>query len=74
MFSKIEVNGSNSDSLFQYLRYNSELYNPQTGQAAVIPWNFAKFIVDREGKVVKFAYPTVEPNKLIPVIEKTLKD
>lgn len=72
MFSKIEVNGPNADPLFQYLRNNSELYDPKKGEAGVVPWNFAKFIVDRNGKVIKFAHPTVKPEELIPIIEKEL--
>lgn len=61
MFAKIEVNGETTDELFQFLRNNSELYDHKTGKAGVIPWNFAKFILDRNGKVIKFAHPTVKP-------------
>jgi glutathione peroxidase len=72
MFSKIEVNGQNSDPLFQYLRMHSELYDEKTGKAGVIPWNFAKFILDRNGKVIKFAHPSTKTQDLIPIIEKEL--
>lgn len=72
MFAKVEVNGDNTDELFQYLRNNSELFDPKTGKAGVLPWNFAKFILDRNGKVVKFAHPTVKPQELIPIVEKEL--
>jgi glutathione peroxidase-family protein len=44
------------------------LYDPKTGEAKVIPWNFAKFIVNRKGEVIKFAPPTVTPMELRPVI------
>jgi glutathione peroxidase len=44
-----------------YLRRNSELYNPEKKEAKVIPWNFAKFIINAEGKVIKFAPPTTPP-------------
>lgn len=72
MFEKIEVNGVNTHPLYEYLRRNSELYDPATKSCKVIPWNFSKFVLDNKGKVIKFAGPTVKPNELIPVIEKQL--
>jgi glutathione peroxidase len=47
MFSKIEVNGEKTHPLYMFLRRNSELYDPKTDTAKVIPWNFAKFLVNR---------------------------
>lgn len=61
MFAKIEVNGDNVHPLFKFLRNNSELYDPVTQTTKQIPWNFGKFLVDREGKVVGFYGPKVEP-------------
>lgn len=72
MFAKVEVNGENTDELYQFLRLNSELYDSKTGKAGFIPWNFAKFILDRNGKVIKFAQPTVKLEELLPIIEKEL--
>lgn len=40
-----------------YLRSNSELYDEETKTSKVIPWNFSKFIVDQNGKVIKFFPP-----------------
>ena len=37
-----------------------------------IKWNFTKFLVDREGKVVGRYAPTFEPEKLEEIIEKLL--
>ena len=54
IFSKIEVNGTNCHPLYNLLRTNSELYDPKTGLAQEIPWNFAKFLVDKKGKVLRF--------------------
>ncbi len=34
----------------------------------MIPWNFAKFIVDRNGKVIKYAYPTIKPHAFEEII------
>jgi glutathione peroxidase len=49
MFSKIVVKGEGIHPLYQYL--TSEETNP--GFAGDIPWNFEKFLVGRDGKVVK---------------------
>lgn len=56
LFEKIEVNGANTHPLYTYLRLHSELFDKNTKSARVIPWNFAKFLVDRKGEV--FAYFT----------------
>ena len=37
-----------------------------------IKWDFTKFLVDKNGKVVKRFAPTVTPEKIIPYIEKLL--
>lgn len=45
LYTKINVNGSNADPLFEFLKY-------EQGDGAKISWNFGKFLVNREGKVV----------------------
>ena len=72
MFSKIEVNGEKAHPLFKYLRYNSILYDKKTDKAKQIPWNFAKFLVDQNGKVVSFYEPHIKPLKLEDEIKKLL--
>jgi glutathione peroxidase len=57
MFSKIEVNGSGACELFTWLK-------SQQGDGADITWNFEKFLVDREGNVVKRYSPTVTPEQI----------
>ena len=49
IFAKSEVNGANPNPVFGFLRKNSELYNKQSGESKVIPWNFAKFVLNRKG-------------------------
>jgi glutathione peroxidase-family protein len=49
IFSKSNVNGADPNPVFGYLRNHSELYDPVTKTAKVIPWNFAKFLVNRSG-------------------------
>lgn len=59
MFSKIDVNGKNEDPLFTYLKEHS---NSILGKK--IKWNFTKFLVDKEGKVVDRFAPTTEPGAI----------
>ena len=73
MFSKIEVNGKDAHPVYQYLRSNSKLFNDKKEEVGVIPWNFAKFLVDRTGKVYGFYEPTVSPVDLSSKIEALLE-
>ena len=49
MFDKIEVNGANASLLFQHLKHES----PGIFGTEAIKWNFTKFLVNKEGKVIK---------------------
>lgn len=46
LFEKVDVNGPKAHPLFQYLRNHGPLFDPKTNTAKVIPWNFAKFLVN----------------------------
>lgn len=48
MFSKIDVNGENAIPLYKFLQYKQPGGVPNNSS---IEWNFAKFIVDKEGQV-----------------------
>lgn len=68
MFDKIDVNGPNAHPLYKYLTTVA----PDDSHAQAIKWNFTKFLVDRNGKVVK-RYPSNEkPETLAGDIEKLL--
>jgi glutathione peroxidase len=68
MFSKIEVNGEDAHPIYKYLK------NRLPGVFGKnIKWNFAKFLIDRNGKPVKRFSPTTIPEKLVKDIEKYLK-
>jgi glutathione peroxidase len=58
MFSKIVVKGDGIAPLYEFL--TSEATNP--GMAGPIKWNFEKFLVGRDGKVVKRFDPKVKPD------------
>ncbi|XP_050227965.1 probable glutathione peroxidase 8 [Mercurialis annua] len=67
IFDKIEVNGENSSSLYKFLK---------SGKWGIfgddVQWNFAKFLVSKDGKVVDRYYPTTSPLSLEYDIKKLL--
>jgi glutathione peroxidase len=68
LMAKIDVNGPNADPLFQYLKKQQSGFLGTGG----IKWNFTKFLVDRNGKVVSRHAPTVRPELLRREIESLL--
>lgn len=67
-FQKIMVNGKDESILFTYLKLKKNgLFS------AKIKWNFTKFLVDREGIVIKRYSPSVNPLKIEKDIEKLLE-
>ncbi len=58
MFSKIDVNGENAAPLYKYL--TSEETNPD--HSGKIGWNFEKFLISRDGKVVARFKTPVAPD------------
>ena len=68
MFAKVEVNGPNTHPLYQLLK--SE--RPGLLGSEKIKWNFTKFLVGRDGKVLKRYAPNTEPKDIAKDIEKAL--
>ena len=64
-FDKIEVNGDKAEPLYRWLKQQQNVEN--------IRWNFDKFLIDRQGKVVSYHKMTVKPAELETEIEKLLK-
>ena len=62
-FHKIDVNGKNEDPLYTYLK------SQKKGR---IKWNFAKFLIDREGNVVGRYGSMSKPESIEPDVEKLL--
>jgi len=71
MFAKISVKGSDKAPLYQFLTDKNA--NPKTG--GEIQWNFTKFLVDRNGRVIQRFEPAVEPQsgELVSAVEAALK-
>lgn len=69
MFSKVEVNGEGAAELFKELKNSA----PGIMGTKKIKWNFTKFLVNKQGKVVRYA-PTTKPEALKADIEKALQD
>ncbi len=86
-FGKIEVNGENADPLYKYLKSEAPKAEEDEASEGLykmlsergfntsgndIKWNFTKFLVDKNGKVITRFAPTYEPEKLVEQIEKLL--
>jgi glutathione peroxidase len=68
LFSKIEVNGERTHPLYQHLKAQA----PGLAGTQAIKWNFTKFLVDRQGRVLERFAPNTTPEELAPAIEKAL--
>jgi glutathione peroxidase len=63
LFAKLEVNGSGESPLYTWLKQE---------HPGDIEWNFAKFLVGRDGQVAARFAPTVLPADLVPEVEQQL--
>ena len=68
LFAKVDVNGDNAAPLFRHLKKAA----PGVLGSESIKWNFTKFLVDRDGKVVDRYAPTTKPAEIEKDIEKLL--
>ena len=68
LFAKIDVNGNGAAPLYKYLKKEQ----PGLLGSEAIKWNFTKFLVDRNGKVIERYAPNVEPEAIAGSIEKLL--
>jgi glutathione peroxidase len=68
IFAKIDVNGANAHPLYRHLKESKRgLLGMQR-----IPWNFTKFLIDRDGKVTGRFAPSKKPESLAAPIEELL--
>jgi glutathione peroxidase len=68
MMAKIDVNGPKADPLYQWLSAEA----PGLLGTKAIKWNFTKFLVGRDGQVIKRYAPADAPSSLVKDIEKAL--
>ena len=68
IMDKIKVNGPKADPLFKFLK------KQKSGIAGTpqIKWNFTKFLINRDGMVVKRFGPKVEPKEIESSIQEIL--
>jgi glutathione peroxidase len=68
MFAKVDVNGENAHPLYRYLKGEK----PGLLGTEAIKWNFTKFLVGRDGTVLKRYAPTDTPESIRADVEKAL--
>jgi glutathione peroxidase len=68
MFAKVEVNGKNAHPLWQHLKAAA----PGALGLEAIKWNFTKFLVGRDGRVIQRYAPYTKPEAIAADIEQAL--
>ena len=68
VFAKIDVNGDSADPLYSYLRTEA----PGEDESSDIPWNFTKFLIGRDGSVIKRFGPMQTPEEITAEVEAAL--
>ena len=68
LMQKIDVNGPNASPLYDWMKGEAKGLMGSTS----IKWNFTKFLIDRDGKVVKRYGPQDTPQRIAKDIEKLL--
>lgn len=68
IMAKVEVNGSKASPVYQWLKEEA----PGLLGTEFIKWNFTKFLIGKDGKVIKRYAPNDEPAKIASDIQKAL--
>jgi glutathione peroxidase len=68
LFARIDVNGANAHPLFAFLKSS----RPGLLGIEAVKWNFSKFLVDRDGRVVERYAPSTQPAAIAADIERLL--
>lgn len=69
VLAKIDVNGKDTDPVYQFMKEKS----PGLLGSEIIKWNFTKFLIGKDGNVLKRYAPNVEPADIKSDIEAALK-
>ncbi|MNJ92753.1 Hydroperoxy fatty acid reductase gpx1 [compost metagenome] len=68
VMSKIDVNGDKADPLYKWLKESA----PGFLGTEMIKWNFTKFLVGKDGQVIKRYAPQDEPKNMTQDVQKAL--
>lgn len=69
VLAKVDVNGPNADPIYKFMKAES----PGLLGTEMIKWNFTKFLVGKDGHLLKRYSPNTEPIDIKNDIEKALK-
>ena len=67
LFAKIDVNGSHTHPLYQFLKSKKGWFWNRS-----IKWNFTKFLIDQEGNVIERYAPVIKPTSISESIAKLI--
>ena len=73
ILEKMEANGEEAHPIFIYLRINSALHDKKARMTFDLPWSWSKFLVDEQGRVLKFYAPQIYPSMIAAEIEEMLR-
>lgn len=68
IMAKVDVNGNKADPLYMFMKESS----PGILGTEMIKWNFTKFLIGKDGKVIKRYAPNVEPKDMVKDIKAAL--
>jgi glutathione peroxidase len=68
MFSKVEVNGDGASEVYRFLKAD---HPDEDGNEAIV-WNFTKFLVGRDGQVLRRFAPQVTPEEIATALNEFL--
>lgn len=70
VMAKVDVNGATADPVYKWLKESA----PGLLGTEMIKWNFTKFLIGKDGQVIKRYGPQEEPKSLMEDIENALKN
>ena len=73
LFAKSEVNGTNTNECFRWLRRNTKtMHNAETDRSRVIPWNFTKFLYNTKSEEIVYFDPRAKKDDIVKAIDTQL--
>lgn len=69
MMAKVDVKGDEAHPIFKYLTSETKGF-----LSSAIKWNFTKFLINKQGEVIKRYPPTTKPEKIVDDIKSALSE